>query len=53
MLPGGKLQIELTGPAGQPGTKRIAVSIRWQDRTGEFLPPVRLVAWRYQGIGDG
>lgn len=33
-----------------PGAKRILVSIRWQDRTGRFVRPVRLAAWRYGGI---
>lgn len=49
-LPGGELEIELNGPAGQTAAKRIVVLLRWQDKTGRFVRPVRLVAWRYEGI---
>ncbi len=49
-LPGGELEIELNGPADQPAVKRIVVLLRWQDKTGRFVRPVRLVAWRYEGI---
>jgi len=51
-LPGGELEIQLSSPPGQPDAKRIVVLLRWQDRTGRFLRPVRLVAWRYRGIYD-
>lgn len=49
-LPDGELQIQLSSPSGEPDAKRIVVLLRWQDRTGRFLRPVRLVAWRYRGI---
>jgi len=49
-LPDAELQIQLSSPPGQPEAKRIVVLLRWRDRTGRFLRPVRLVAWRYQGI---
>jgi len=48
-LPGGELEIELTGPAGSPPAKRIVVSIRWQDRSDQLTRPVRLATWRYHG----
>jgi Tfp pilus assembly protein PilV len=47
-LPQGKLEVEISGPAGTPEAKRIRVSIRWQNRTGQFLQPVQLIAWRYR-----
>ena len=49
-LPEAELEVQLSSPPGQPEAKRIVVLLRWQDRTGRFLRPVRLVAWRYQGI---
>jgi hypothetical protein len=33
-------------PASQ--CKRITITIRWQDRSGQWTQPVRLVAWRYR-----
>jgi len=47
-LPEGELKIDLTNPTDEPDAKRIAVSLRWKDRTGRFVLPVRLVAWRYR-----
>lgn len=32
----------------KPAAKRITVTIRWQDRDGQWIEPVRLVAWRYK-----
>ena len=49
-LPGGELEIDLATSPDEPDAKRIALLLRWQDRTGEFVRPVRLVAWKYQGI---
>lgn len=49
-LPGGELEIELTGPPDEPQAKRIAVLLRWKDRTGKFTRSVRLVAWKYRVV---
>jgi len=49
-LLGGELEIQLSSPPEQPGAKRIVVLLRWQDHTGQFVRPVRLVAWRYRRI---
>jgi len=46
-LPGAKTTIEITDVDGPLAAVRVAVSIRWEDRGGVPLPPVRLVAWRY------
>jgi hypothetical protein len=45
-LPDGELTIELAVVPEDPGARRITVSIRWQDRNGEWLKPVQLTAWR-------
>ena len=51
-LPGGKLEIEIAEAADHPEAKRITVRIRWQDRTGQLVRPVQLVAWRYPARSD-
>jgi len=43
-----ELKIEVTTPAGDPDAKRIAVSLRWQDRNGRYLPPVGIATWRWK-----
>jgi type II secretory pathway pseudopilin PulG len=50
-LPGAELKIELSAPSGEPVAKRIAVALRWRDRNGRYLPPVKITTWRYK-IGD-
>jgi hypothetical protein len=46
-LPGVQSAIELTRVDGPPKAVRLVVSLRWEDRNGRLLPPLRLVAWRY------
>lgn len=49
-LPGAELKVELSEPPAtpkEPPAKRITVSLRWQDRTGQYLPPVTVTTWRY------
>ncbi len=46
-LPGAELKIEVTTTSDEPSAKRIAVSLRWQDRNGRYLPPVGITTWRY------
>jgi Tfp pilus assembly protein PilV len=48
-LPGAELKIEVTAPSAEPDVKRIVVSLRWQDRAGEFLAPVKVTTWRWKG----
>ena len=43
------MKIEVTTPAGEPSAKRIAVSLRWKDGSGQFVKPVRIVTWRWKG----
>jgi hypothetical protein len=46
-LSGAKAAIETTEVDGPPRAIRVAVSIQWEDRNGNTIAPIRLVAWRY------
>lgn len=50
-LPGGELHVEVDTPPQEPAAKRIRVSVRWRDGRDKWLPPIRLVAWKYQDTG--
>ena len=45
-LPGAELKIEISIVPQEPEVKRILVSLRWRDRTGQPLPPVQVVTWK-------
>ncbi len=47
-LPEGELKIDLADEDAKPEAKRITVTIRWQDKEGQWVQPVRLAAWRYR-----
>jgi hypothetical protein len=47
-LPGAQLKIEVSTNTKQPEAKRIALSLRWQDRSGQLLPPLTITTWRYR-----
>ncbi|MCC6125246.1 MAG: hypothetical protein IT426_09810 [Pirellulales bacterium] len=47
-LEDGEIKVEVAAAAGEPAAKRIAVSLRWQDKNNQWVQPVRLTAWRYQ-----
>ena len=47
-LPGAELKVEVTTSSAEPLAKRIAVSLRWHDRSGQFGKPVTLVTWRWK-----
>jgi hypothetical protein len=46
-LPGAELKVEVTSPAAEPAAKRIVVSLRWQDRAGQFVSPIKIATWRW------
>lgn len=46
-LPGAELKIAVTTPSDDPNAKRIAASLRWQDRSGRLLAPMILTTWKY------
>jgi hypothetical protein len=54
MLPEADLKVAVNenDPAGGPGAKRIAISLRWRNRSGEWDAPVRLTSWIYGGRPD-
>ncbi|MEE8451060.1 MAG: hypothetical protein V3R99_04065 [Thermoguttaceae bacterium] len=45
-LTGAELTIDITESSDPLDAKRIALSIRWKDRAGQFVRPVKLTAWR-------
>ena len=47
-LPDAELKIDLADGDQKPQSKRITVSIRWQDDQGQWVQPLRLAAWRYK-----
>jgi hypothetical protein len=47
-LPGSELSVEVTAPDAQPDLKRIVVSLRWQDRAGQYVSPVKITTWRWK-----
>lgn len=51
LLPGAELATEVAenDPAGGPGSKRVAIRLRWHNRSGEWDAPVRLTSWIYGG----
>jgi hypothetical protein len=46
-LPGAELKVDVTETQPGPGrlSKRIAIQLRWRDRGGEYVTPVRLTSW--------
>jgi hypothetical protein len=47
-LPGAELKVEVAASPADSSVKRITVSLRWQDRYGRFLAPVKITTWRYR-----
>ena len=54
LLPDAELTAEVAenDPAGGPGSKRLAMRLRWHNRAGEWDSPVRLTSWIYRGRPD-
>jgi hypothetical protein len=50
-LPGSELAIDVTPSEASPGrpSKRIAIRLRWRNRSGEWDRPVRLTSWIERG----
>jgi hypothetical protein len=51
LLPDAELKVDVgeNDQAGGAGSKRVALQLRWHNRSGEWDAPVRLVAWIYRG----
>ena len=47
-LPGAELTIEVSTDPKEPNAKRIAATLRWQDRSGRLGAPVTLSTWKYR-----
>ena len=47
-LPGGSLDIKASTIEGPPARKKLAIEIRWRDRSGRTESPVRIVTWVYR-----
>ncbi len=47
VLPGLERTLVVKPLEGEPESRQITASIRWQDRTGELVSPLRLCAWVY------
>jgi prepilin-type N-terminal cleavage/methylation domain-containing protein len=47
-LPAAEMKVEVTTSSAEPLAKRVAVSLRWHDRSGQFTKPVTLVTWRWK-----
>jgi prepilin-type N-terminal cleavage/methylation domain-containing protein len=43
-----ELKVEVITSATEPLAKRIAVSLRWKDDSGQFTKPVTIVTWRWK-----
>ncbi|MGC8642592.1 MAG: hypothetical protein ACP5XB_22270 [Isosphaeraceae bacterium] len=53
-LPGVELKVDVreNDRAGGAGSKRVAIALRWQGRSGEWDAPVHLTSWIYRGRPD-
>jgi hypothetical protein len=47
-LDGAEIKIETADAEGEPTARRVAVTIRWQDKDDQWVQPVRATAWRYR-----
>ena len=47
-LDGAEVKVEIVPATGEPAAKRLAVTVRWQDKDNQWVEPVRLTAWRYR-----
>lgn len=51
-LPQAALQIDLSEPAEQPPSKRVAVKLSWTPRSGQAAQSVQLATWFFQTEGQ-
>jgi hypothetical protein len=50
-LPGATLRVRVISEDERAEFRRITVQIAWPEKDTQPLAPVRLVAWRYRGLG--
>jgi hypothetical protein len=51
VLPAATVVVEVTPNEADDTAKKVTVEIRWSNRAGELVAPLRLVAWKYDLIG--
>jgi len=53
ILPDAQLRVEVVDrdPAGGDDSRRVALTLRWRGRSGEWAGPVRLTSWVYRRKG--
>jgi hypothetical protein len=50
VLPGAEWTAEVADAGGPPPAgKRVTLRLRWKDRGGDWVAPVRLTSWIYRG----
>jgi hypothetical protein len=47
-----KVDVRENDKSGGPDSKRVAIALHWQGRSGEWDAPVRLTSWIYRGRPD-
>lgn len=50
-LPGAALAVGVQAVEGPVPARRVTVTVRWRDRSGQFEAPVRLVGWVHRRGG--
>lgn len=48
ILPGLEQQVSVHEVAGEAQARQIVASVRWKNKTGEYVQPLKLSTWRYQ-----
>lgn len=48
ILPGLEQQVLVHEVAGEAQARQIVASVRWKNKTGEYVQPLKLSTWRYQ-----
>ena len=51
-LPGAELAVAVDDKGASDGAKRVALTLRWRDRAGEWVAPVRLTTWVQRAGSD-
>ena len=49
VLPGAEWTAEVADAGPTPAGKRVVLGLRWKDRSGGWVAPVRLTSWVYRG----
>ena len=47
-LPGAELKLQIYTDTTDPDANRITATLRWQDRGGQLVAPIKLTTWRFR-----